>query len=71
MTKWEYQSVRVETHGISGGILETDEFDALLNQMGSEGWELVGVFTTIHRGGTTRFVIATFKRQKSVIEYSN
>lgn len=64
MTNWEYQSVRVETSGMSGGILEVESFDAILNDLGRSGWELVSVFTTIHRGGTTRFVVATFKRPR-------
>jgi hypothetical protein len=59
---WEYRTARFETHGMSGGILEPEEFDAVLNQLGQDGWELVSVFETIHRGGTTRFVFATFKR---------
>lgn len=61
MTKWQYKSVRFETHGFSGGILETEEFDFVLNEMGEQGWELVTVFTTSHKQGTTRYVVATFK----------
>jgi hypothetical protein len=61
--KWEYKSIRFETHGFRGGILETAEFDRVLNEMGQQGWELVIVFDTNDASGSTRFVIATFKRQ--------
>ena len=61
--KWQYKSVRVETHGMAGGILEVEEFDRLLNQLGQQGWELVAVFDTNYNQGGTRFVLATFKRQ--------
>ena len=62
MTKWEYKSISVESGGWMGGILKTEDFDQLLNQMGQQGWELVVVFDTNFNQGATRYVIATFKR---------
>lgn len=62
MTKWEYKSVSIATEGWMGGILKTEEFDQMLNQMGQEGWELVTIFDTNLSNGATRYVIATFKR---------
>jgi len=40
MQTWEYRTIKVETKGVMGGILDTSSFDALLNQLGSDGWEL-------------------------------
>lgn len=60
--QWEYKTVKVETHGFRGGILETDEFDELLNRMGQEGWELVSTFGTNRSDGVSREAIAVFKR---------
>ncbi len=63
MDCWEYKTVKMEAGGLMGGIVDTDKFDALLNQLGMQGWNLVSVFDTnmaVH--GTTREVVAVFKR---------
>ena len=62
MEKWEYKSIKIETKGIMGGILELDKFDYELNTLGQEGWELVSCFTTNQGQGYTRESIAVFKR---------
>lgn len=64
MEQWEYKSVKFETTGFSGGILDLADFDSLLNQYGRDGWELVSPFTTNQSYGSTRYVIAVFKRKK-------
>ena len=46
MQYWEYKSIKVNTKGFSGGILESEEFDAELNRLGLSGWELVSTFVT-------------------------
>ena len=48
--------------GFMGGKLETDEFDAQLNELGRQGWELVSVMDTNQSHGATRLVVAVFKR---------
>lgn len=60
--QWEYKTVKVETHGFRGGILDTDEFDGVLNCLGQEGWELVSTFDTNMNDGVSREAIAVFKR---------
>jgi hypothetical protein len=62
MQYWEYKTIKVETKGFRGGILETEEFDAELNRMGLSGWELVSTISTAMSGGESREVAAVFKR---------
>lgn len=60
--EWEYKTIKTETSGMLGGILDIEEFDLKLNAFGREGWELVSVFDTNQSQGATRFVIAVLKR---------
>lgn len=62
---WEYKSIKVETKGFMGGILELEDFNHELNNLGEQGWELVSCLTTSSGQGTTREVVAVFKRRKS------
>lgn len=61
---WEYRTIKVKFKGITGGILEISEFDEELNQMGSQGWELVSCFSSNSANGYSREAIAVFKRRK-------
>ena len=64
MQRWEYKTVKLDTKGILGGILDTTRFDATLNDLGSEGWELVAAFDTSQVQGASREVVAVFKRPR-------
>lgn len=64
LEKWEYTSIKVETKGFMGGILEIEDFNYELNKFGEQGWELVSCLTTSSGQGTTREVVAVFKRRK-------
>ena len=64
MEKWEYKSVKLETEGFLGGILDINDFDYELNKLGEQGWELVSCFTTNKSQGESREAIAVFKRRK-------
>lgn len=64
MDLWEYKTIKLETHGIIGGILETEEFTNNLNRLGDQGWELVSCFTTNAGNGYSREAVAVFKRRK-------
>lgn len=66
MERWEYSTIKMQTKGFLGGILETQDFDAELNKMGSLGWELVSCFDTNQSEGATRDVVAVFKRKMSI-----
>ncbi|KPU45022.1 hypothetical protein OXPF_15000 [Oxobacter pfennigii] len=63
MDKWEYHTIKFETKGFSGGILELQGFETQLNALGSQGWELISCFDTNQSYGATREVIAIFKRK--------
>lgn len=64
MEKWEYQTIKIETKGIMGGILEIENFDYQLNRLGEQGWELVSCFTTSTGQGSSREAVAVFKRRR-------
>jgi hypothetical protein len=65
MQTWEYRTIKVDTKGMLGGILDTTAFDALLNQLGTDGWELVAAFDTNQSYGASREAIAVFKRPRT------
>lgn len=64
MQKWEYKTIKTEAKGFFlGGVVDTKDFEAQLNQLGSQGWELVSVFdTNMAAHGATREIVAAFKR---------
>jgi hypothetical protein len=64
MERWEYQSIKFETEGFLGGILDIENFDSEINRLGEKGWELISCFTTNKGQGESREVIAVFKRIK-------
>lgn len=61
---WEYKTLKCKTAGVLGGILDTEEFDSKLNELGRNGWELVSVFDTNLGHGRSREVIAVLKKQR-------
>lgn len=62
--KWEYKTIKMSTHTTSAaGKLNEAAFDKALNDLGEQGWELVGVFPLSQTIGETRDVVAAFKRQ--------
>ena len=65
MQKWEYKTVKVETEGWLGGVVDVQGLDKLLNQLGQHGWNLVSVFDTNMLEGTSREVVAVFKRESA------
>jgi hypothetical protein len=64
MEQWEYKTLKFKTGGFLGGKLDPEEFEAELNAYGGEGWELISCFDTSMGQGTSRDVIAVFKRRK-------
>lgn len=67
MQKWEYKTMKVQTKGFTGGILEIESFDEQLNRLGQEGWELVSTFVTTAGSGASREAVAIFKRPKALL----
>ena len=64
MEKWEYTSFKVETKGFAGGILDIENYNSKLNELGEQGWELVSCISTNAGYGATREIISVFKRRK-------
>ena len=64
MQNWEYKTIKMNTEGFLGGILDIAKLDTSLNQLGAEGWELVAAFDTNQSYGQTREAIAIFKRPR-------
>jgi hypothetical protein len=62
--RFEYKTVKVETGGLMGGKLDAGKLDGMLNDLGRDGWELVTAFDTSMGAGTTRDIVAIFKRQR-------
>jgi len=63
MQKWEYKTIKAETKGLLGGVVDTSAFDVILNQLGHQGWNLVSVFDTNMLHGQSREIVAIFKRE--------
>lgn len=66
MDRWEYKSIRFETKGVMGGIVDTDQLDLALNNLGNQGWELVSMVASNAGYGRTRHVVAVLKRRASM-----
>ncbi|MGG1661446.1 DUF4177 domain-containing protein [Brevibacillus sp. NRS-1366] len=64
MEKWEYRTIKFQTGGFFGGKLDTNEFEAMLNKMGEQGWELISCFDTSQSQGASRDVVTVLKRRK-------
>jgi hypothetical protein len=62
MQTWEYKTIKVETTGMFGGILDENEFEGQLDQLAEQGWELVASFDTSQTYGTPREAVAVLKR---------
>ncbi|MBN1593065.1 MAG: DUF4177 domain-containing protein [Candidatus Coatesbacteria bacterium] len=61
--KWEYKTIQMGAGGLIGGRISTDKLEALMNSLGSEGWELVTSFATSFGAGMTRDAVLIFKRK--------
>jgi len=62
--KWEYKTIKLEASGLMGGIIDEKKLDAIMNELGEQGWELSAAFDTNKQAGTTRDAVIIFKRQK-------
>ena len=63
---WEYQNVSFNFDASAfisqGGLFNSEHFNLELNRLGWDGWELVSVFDTNDVRGSSRYVVAVFKR---------
>ncbi len=63
--KWEYKTIKLRATGLLGGKVDEVEFDRTMNALGQEGWELTAAFDTNEAYGSTRDVVAVFKRPRA------
>ena len=66
MQKFEYHLQKYNATGFWGGKVDLGQMDIEFNRLGRDGWELVSIFDTNAGNGTTRWIIATFKRPKPI-----
>jgi len=65
MKQYEYCIKKYDGKGFFGGKFELAEVEKEFNKMGMEGWELVSFMDTSAELGSTRWMVATFKRAKN------
>lgn len=63
MKKYEYKTFKTKPEGTWRTNVESGKLEAEMNQMGSEGWELVSVMDTNWGQGATNEIILFFKRE--------
>jgi hypothetical protein len=64
--RWEYKTIKLSATGfLVGGKIDEGKLDLMMNELGSEGWELVTAFGTNKGYGQTNSVVAIFKRQSN------
>jgi len=62
--KWQYKTLKLRATGLLGGKIDESQLDAMMNELGSDGWELAAAFDTNELYGDTRDVVVLFKRPK-------
>ncbi len=63
MEKFEYKTLFSDAKGVFGGKVDQLTFQNELNELGSQGWELVNTVATAQSYGSTRWLISIFKRR--------
>ena len=64
MNLYEYKLLKYDAKGVWGGKVDLQQMNAEFDRLGLDGWELVSIFDTNSGYGQTRWIVATFKRQK-------
>jgi hypothetical protein len=64
MEKFEYKVVTYDPHGFFGGNVKDYQIENQLNQLGNDGWELVGCTSSNQSYGATKSIVCIFKRRK-------
>jgi len=63
MQKFEYQLLIYDISGFwIGGKVDLPKMEIEFNRLGRDGWELVSIFDTNVVHGSSRWIVATFKR---------
>ena len=61
---WEYYTLKVKVGGFWVAKVETEKIDAILNEAGNQGWEMVNVVGLSQSYGATNELLFFFKRQR-------
>ena len=64
MMEWEYKVVTLATGGFFGGKVDISQMEAVMNNLGRDGWELSSAFGTNEGYGKSRDAVLLFKRQR-------
>jgi hypothetical protein len=59
--RWEYRIINIRSENYRLG----PSYEAQLNEMGEEGWELVGMTAINFKTGATDHIGMVFKRQRA------
>jgi hypothetical protein len=60
--KWEYKTIKLAATGWMGGKIDEVKLDAMMNDLGSQEWELAAALDTNQAEGQSRDVVVIFKR---------
>ncbi len=63
MDRFEYKTLFTDAKGALGGKVNRYEYQNELNELGSQGWELVSAVAAAQSYGSTRWIISVFKRK--------
>lgn len=65
MEQFEYKTLFTDAKGVFGGKVDEVTFQNDLNELGSQGWELVSTVSAAQSYGSTRWIVSIFKRKKN------
>jgi hypothetical protein len=63
--RWEYRILKVAIGGFLGPQSDMDKLEAVLDQLGLDGWELVSVEDTSMQRGVSDDLLLFFKRPRT------
>lgn len=63
--KWDYRTIKLAAEdSVWGGKFDAAKLDQVMNNAGSDGWELVTAFGTNQSLGATGDAVLVFKRPR-------
>ncbi|GGG85427.1 DUF4177 domain-containing protein [Paenibacillus radicis (ex Gao et al. 2016)] len=66
MDKWEYKTLKFKIGSFWGGVnVDEQQFEDILNEAGSQGWELVSSVDTSQYQGQSKDLIVVMKRKRT------
>jgi len=61
--RWEYKTAKLQVQSFWGVNYNPEETDAIFDEWGAEGWELVSAFDINEGYGSSKEVVFIFKRR--------